>query len=257
MAKSVFVMVYGFDSAERHAIRSLLALSRDRATVYLPWREGAARRPSIILVDGSSEGARRGYAEAMATHPEMLPVWVISSDVDHQHTPPNVLEVLNRPIDWQRLVGAMDHLFDVHGSDSAAVDLDLDRMESADTTPDVLESKERILLVDADRDTRLFIRAALAARGFCELDDVASVIEAQSLLRFQHYVVAMINVGDAGAQAWDLVSMARNRMATPFVIASNRGPLIRLRAWAAGAKGVLAPPFDVQDVETVLMRASR
>ncbi len=253
MAKTVFVLVYGFGPTERHAIKSMFELSRERQTVYLPWREGAARRASIILVDGSSEGARRGFSQAMAERPDLLPIWVVNSEADEVFAPPNVLDVFLRPIDWQGLIGAMDTLFNVHGHDSGAVDLDLDRIEATDTTPDVIESVERMLLVEPSRDRRLFIRAAMAARGYCELDDVESCVEGRSLLHHQGYAVAMINVEVEDPAAWELVATARNRMAATFVMGDSM--TLRLKAWSAGAHMLSLQQLDLTSVAEALSLA--
>jgi hypothetical protein len=248
VARTVFVLVYGFNAAERHALKMMFELSRDRATVYMAWREGSARAPSVILVDGSSSSARRGYLDASQQLPSLMPIWVVSDESEVLHAPPGVLEVLRRPIDWQRLVASMDALFLESGGDSASVDLDLDFMDTADTSPDVIESGERILVVDGNRDHRLLLRAALAARNLCELDDTDTVHEARVLLHHHHYAAALISLDGNEDAKWELVNTARNQMASTYLISDDGGWRLAMKAKAAGCAGVLASPFDITPV---------
>jgi hypothetical protein len=249
VARSVIVLIEGFSAAEQHALASMFELSRERATVYVRWREGAARGPALMLVDGSSPTAVDGALTHLENRPDLLPIWVVSKPEDEARMPANVVDVIRRPIDWQRMLSAMDALF---AAPESGVDLDLDDEDSFVTRPQVLESVERVLLVHEAQDVPLLVRAALSARGFCELDHVADLASAQAEIEAQPYAAVLIGAEHARPELWPLVARARNQMATVFLLARRPTLLFRLQAFMHNVSAVLTPPLNLGPVTSVL-----
>ncbi len=245
-------MVEGFSVAEQHALASLFDLSRERQTAYVRWRPGAARAPALILVDGSSPRAVDAALTHLEDRPDLLPIWVVSCAQDEDRMPANVVDVIQRPIQWQRLLSGMDVLFASASTSDIGVDLNLDDADAFGTQPQVLESHERVLLVHQEAAVALLVRAWLGARGFCELDHVRDLAQASAELKAHPYAAVLIGADEPAPGLWAVVAQARNQMATVFFLAKHAPLLYRAKAMFHHVAGVLTPPLNLRPVTEVL-----
>jgi CheY-like chemotaxis protein len=164
---------------------------------------------------------------------------------------------------------------------AAASDLDLDLGsfggDYADTDPASLATSaispapavvatpaqadsQRVLIVDADRDARLYMRAKLATAGLPTVDEAATGAEAQQLLRFNHYKLVVLDLELADFSGWKLLQQLRQlepRIPHVIITGQRLSPVDTLRARFGAASGALAKPLDPVRLHSLLRHAQR
>ncbi len=213
MMQRVYVRVVGFSSVERHALNTVFRLSQDRQLArewsYEPWRSDSPAAPRLALIDGASPDASEALAELEALGGIGM-IWVGSI------SPAKAWRAFQRPISWPLVLACMDEYF-TPGTDR--VDLDFGH----DTWPSVLESTganmfpehnlRRVLIADADNDTRLYLRTKLSSYGITHIDEAANVLEAKDYLapeRLQRmgYDLVVVDLDLPGGDPWSVMAQA-------------------------------------------------
>lgn len=212
MAKKVFIRVVGFTNAERHALNTVFRLSQDdpqRSHAYEPWLPGNLEPASMAMIDGASGGASQELADVHAS-PDVGLIWVGAV------MPAKAWRSFTRPLRWPAVLTAIDMYFEPAGS----LDFDL----GSETLPAQIDAasapmplmglipppaEHRALLADPDPQARLFMRSLLAAVGMTQVDEAASVGEAQTLLAGQSYQFVCVDLGLSDLDPWLAVAQTR------------------------------------------------
>lgn len=250
--KPIFVKYYGFSDAERHALHTLFRLSESHPVVYAPWTPESPEAPQVVLIEGDSWEAALALANPLNDNLKLA--WVGAD------APAEAWRVFASPVKWSALIEAMDDEF--LPVTSAALSLDLDRAHDADldvhfdgdddTAPMALEGTalaagRRVLVVDAARDERLYLRAKLSSAGLHEVDEAASGAEAFELLSRSRYQLVIVGLGLTDMDSWRLIkAVDSTRPAIPHLFVTGAEPAWRrgLQARYAGAQVYLPKPLD-------------
>lgn len=229
MAQRIYIKVVGFSDEERHALNTVFRLSEQCRTTYVLWTPGAAEAPRIALLDGQSWEARVEVESRVPREQRLL--WVGS------HPPATVWRAFSRPLGWGRVIESLDELF--APEEEPEVDLDLE------VGPDSVMSQKQALIVSADRDERLYLRARLALARLTFADEAETGAQARQLVRDKQYDVALVASSLADGDAWALLRHLRNGPNAIRHVAltrATRTPPERVRAWLGGAILLEDPP---------------
>jgi hypothetical protein len=210
MAQRIYIKVVGFSDEERHALNTVFRLSEQCRTTYQLWTPQATEAARVALLDGQSWEARVEAESPL--HRDLRLFWV------GPNAPVNAWRTFERPIVWPEVIEGLDTLF----APDDALDLDLGQV------PDSVMSQKQALIVSADRDARLYLRARLALSRLTLADEATSAAEAVELARGKQYDVALVDAGLRDMDAWAARLAGRNGLA-----AGSAAP---------GAAGRLAQP---------------
>ncbi|MDB5955912.1 MAG: response regulator [Ramlibacter sp.] len=227
MADRIYIKVVGFSEEERHALNTVFRLSEQCRTTYQLWTPAAAEPPRVALLDGQSWEARVEAESRVARDLRLL--WVGSQP------PPAVWQAFSRPLGWGRVIETLDAMF-------APED---DRDLEPDTGPDSVMSQKQALIVSADRDERLYLRARLALARLTLADEAETGAHATQLASEKQYDVALVASSLADTDAWTLVRQLRSGPRAIRHLAltrASRSAPERLRAWLGGTVLLEDPP---------------
>lgn len=262
MAQRVFVKVVGFDEKERHALDSAFRLSEDQGGAYSLWDRQTPSAAQLALIDGYSLQAQ---AEFEVAREGGIPViWV------GPRAPAMAMGSFDRPIPWDDVVRSMAERV-AASSAAVAFDLDVDvdvglgavdfDFDDVDTLPPGVpssdEPRRRALIVNADRDERLYIRAKLALAQLCEADEAETAAQALELARASDYVIAVVDFHLPDADGWGLLrDLGRSKRPIAKVILTKVRPSLaeRLQARIAGAAGLFEKPPHPTKLHELLMK---
>lgn len=259
MAQRAFVKVVGFSAAERHALNTAFRLSDERLAPYTLWAAGVSGAPTLLLLDGESAEAAVELA-APSAHDARL-IWIGAN------RPAQTWRHFERPISWTQVIEAIDDLFGWKppATIEEAIDLDLGGgTEAMDTQPpDTQPSPDhqphpRALIVSADQQQRLYLRARLSLAGLTFVDEAESAGQAVELSKRLTYEVAVVEHNPPQVDGWMLLKRLRQvGPDRPSVILTKvHGSLLdRLRAWFGGTSGFLPTPPEPAELERVLRKA--
>jgi CheY-like chemotaxis protein len=227
MAQRIFIKVVGFSDEERHALNTVFRLSEQCLTMYQLWTPTAPDQPRVALLDGQSWEARVEAESPL--HRDVRLLWVGA------HPPAAVWRAFPRPLAWPDVIEALDGLF----APESAMDLDLGQ------GPDSVMSQKHALIVSADRNQRLYLRARLALARLTLADEAESGAQAIELARARQYDLALVDSSLPDADAWALLRQLRQG-AYPIrhlaLTQAERTVSERLRAWLGGADALLEDP---------------
>lgn len=267
-AKRIYVKVFGFSDVELEALTAAFRLSESRPVAFSVWDANAPQKAQVALIDGDSWEA--SLALANPQNDALKLVWV------GDKPPGNAWRFFPRPLHWDAVVTAMDRHF-AHGAARPAppaaglaldldLDLDLDLRGGADsvTAPMPLEAAatapgKRVLVIDADRATRLYWRAKLSATGRSLIDEASTAEAARQLVCFHVYELVVIDLKLTDASSWALLKeLSATRPQIEHIIVTGEGlsRLDSIRAWFAGAKNALPKPFHPGTLKEVLKKLS-
>ena len=142
------------------------------------------------------------------------------------------------------------------------LDVVLDEADD-DTQPAALEGDteitppRRVLLVDASRDDRLYLRAKLASEGLHEVDEASCGVEALGLLGTQSYHLVVVDLGLRDMDSWTLIraiGKAQPTLAHLIVTGAVPGWMRQARAYFAGAEVYLAKPLHPGVLKNLLQK---
>lgn len=258
--KPIFVKYYGFSDAERHALHTLFRLSESHRVVYVPWTADSPEAPQVVLIDGDSWEAALALANPL--HDSLKLAWVGAG------APAGAWRVFASPVKWSALIEAMDKEFSPVTSTALSLDLDLAHDADLDvhfdgdddTAPMALEgaapaAARRVLVVDAGRDDRLYLRAKLASAGLHEVDEAASGAEALELLRDSAYRLVIVDLGLTDMDSWKVIKVVdgtRPAIANMFITGSGSIWRRGLQARFSGAQVYLSKPLDPEKLKALL-----
>lgn len=290
--KPVFVKVFGFCDEDREALTTALRLpesaepaqaadtSAARPPTYALWTAHAAEPAQLALVDGDSWEAAVELAHP--AHDGLKLVWI------GDRAPARASLVFGYPAQWAVVFAGMDALLAASPAPTAAVaagdlhddlldldllsepplisdvDLDPDVDAQASTEPTPLEpappAGERgpVLVVDADRDARLYLRARLAVAGRPQVDEAASAAEALQLINTRLYRLVILSLDLPDMDGWKLVEQvkaSRPVIHELLLTGSRISPVDTVRAWFAGARACLRKPLDPRKLTELLGNA--
>jgi CheY-like chemotaxis protein len=237
MAQRIYIKVVGFSDEERHALNTVFRLSEQCRTMYQLWTPQAAEPARVALLDGQSWEARVEAESPLQRELRLL--WVGS------HPPAGVWRSLARPIAWPEVIAALDALF---SPDPLDLDLGL--------APEAVMSQKQALIVSADREERLYLRARLALSRLTLADEAETAAQALEMARARQYDLALVDAGLPGTDPWDLLrQLQRSHRPVPHVaLARAAGSLTeRLRAWRGNA-ALLEHPPDADRLDAWLNR---
>jgi CheY-like chemotaxis protein len=244
MMQRVFVRVLGFSHVERHALNTVFRLSQDKQSArewsYEPWTMLSPSPARLALIDGASPDASEVLAELEAFGGVGI-IWVGAI------SPAKAWRAFQRPLSWLSVLSSMDAYF-TPSEDRLDVDF------GHDTWPSVLESTgaymlseqdmRRVLLVDADNDTRLYLRTKLASFGITQIDEATNVLEAQDFLLFEGtqnkgYDMVVVDLDLPGGDPWTVLTLAgspRLKLLTQHRISFATRMSAKVNGWTAMGK---------------------
>ncbi|RYF37440.1 MAG: response regulator [Comamonadaceae bacterium] len=130
--------------------------------------------------------------------------------------------------------------------DTAAPDIDADATQPAsfDSTSPAARTT-RVLLIDPDRNARLYLRAKLASAQFFEVDEAATGAEALGLVKQCSYRLAVLDLEQADTGSWKLLRQLREsgKVSQILMTGTRFSPLDRVRAWFADVSATLVKPL--------------
>ena len=113
----------------------------------------------------------------------------------------------------------------------------------------------RVLVVDADGDDRLYLRAKLASMGLVHVDDAVNGPQAAQLLGEHSYVAALVSLDLQGTDPWDVFARVRrstSEQAMLIAMTGNVSLMARFKASRAGCKAVLEKPLLPRRINALL-----
>ncbi len=256
MMQRVFVRVVGFSGVERHALNTVFRLSQDRQSArewsYEPWQEDSAAMPRLALIDGASPDASEALADIDVMGGVGI-IWVGSI------SPAKAWRSFERPLAWPDVLASLDDYFTPRN------ELDVDFGD--DTWPSVLEttgahmfpehSVRRVLIADADDDTRMYLRSKFASFGITHIDEAVNVLVAKDFLapeRMQRmsYDIVIIDLDLPGGDPWTAMAMA----GTPRlkILTQNRLSLANRMSAKVNGCASMGKPLDPSRLNELLQK---
>lgn len=227
MAQRIFIKVVGLSDEERHVLNTVFRLSEQCRTMYQLWTPQAPEGPRVALLDGQSWEARVEAESPL--HRDLKFLWI------GPNAPASVWRSFPRPIVWPEVIESLDRLF----SPDAVIDLDLG------ATPEVSMSPRQALIVSADRNERLYLRARLALARMTFADEAENADQALQLVRGKQYDLALVDSGLRDMDAWELLRQLRGGNYPVHHVAMTkveRSVAERVRAKVRGAMLLEDPP---------------
>jgi two-component system, cell cycle response regulator len=258
------VDVIGFNPVERSMLTSIFALAarRDPAFVQYDPNSTVSGTADIYLVDAEN-------AEALSEFKTLskrsnLPAVMVGSGGESMGFP-----MLPRPLQWARLLQALEEVVTAAGSGGASRDDDEGTLplgtplsssaagrSSPGAAPPALDSaaaKKRalgdtVLVVDDNASVRMFMKAKLAPFNF-EVDFAETGEEAVGLTGTREYTCVFLDVvlpGIDGYQVCKLIKANKQAIKKTAVVmlTSRSSPFDKLRGSLAGCDEYLTKPLD-------------
>ncbi|MBA3592866.1 MAG: response regulator [Polaromonas sp.] len=226
---------------------------------YSPWTPTSREPPVVMLVDGDSWEAVLELANP--ANDGIRLVWV------GHGAPADAWRVFAAPVRWSAVIEALDAEFAPVRTKALSLDLELEHTQDMDvqldaeedTAPMALEgapaSTRRVLVVDAGRDARLYLRAKLASASLHDVDEAASGADALALLQSHTYHLVIVDLGLTDMNSWQVVkAVDRTRPVIPhmFVTDAESAWWRGVQARYSGAQVYLPKPLDPEKLKTLL-----
>lgn len=255
--KRVFVKVSGFSDEERHALGAEFRLSESRPTTYSPWHRDDEESAQVVLIDGDSWEAVLELANP--ANDRLLLVWV------GQQAPARAILTLSRPLQWDTAMERLDALLANRNPAPAVAqpgfDLDLafDAYSRTDPVPLAMQMARpeppAVLVVDADDNARLYLRAKLASAGLLRVDEAGTSAQALQLLDTRCYKLVILDLDLPDSNSWELVKQiraARPAVDCLLLTGSHVSWLDGMRGWLAGARACQRKPLHPGKLKLLL-----
>jgi two-component system cell cycle response regulator len=257
------VDVIGFNAVERSMLASIFALAarRDPGFVQYDPATTASGSADIYLVDAENPEALSEFK--MLSRRANLPAVLIGSGDSHG------FPMLPRPLQWARLLQALEETVAASGTSAAA----REREEEDGTLPlghtlsassagrtnaphsgfegaaaQKRAAGDTVLVVDDNASVRMFMKAKLAPFQF-EVDFAETGEEAVGLTGSREYTCVFLDVvlpGIDGYQVCKLIKANKHAMKKTAVVmlTSRSSPFDKLRGSLAGCDEYLTKPLD-------------
>jgi len=259
------VDVIGFNPVERSMLASIFALAarRDPAFVQYDPNSTVSGSADIYLVDAENPEALNEFKTLSKR--ANLPAVMIGSGAGAEGTG---FPVLPRPLQWARLLQALEETVTTTASKSGGRDDDgtlplgatlsassPGRSHPGASTPalDSAAAKKRalgdtVLVVDDNASVRMFMKAKLAPFNF-EVDFAETGEEAVGLTGTREYTCVFLDVvlpGIDGYQVCKLIKANKQAIKKTAVVmlTSRSSPFDKLRGSLAGCDEYLTKPLD-------------
>ncbi len=256
--KRIFVKYSGFSEPERHALETVFRLSESGAVAYAPWTPSTPEPPSVLLVDGDSWEAALELANP--ANDGIRLVWIGAG------APPRAWRVFAAPVRWSAVIGALDAKFAPVSARDLSADLEVAHTEDMDVHLDAADDTEpmalegavttarKVLIADAGRDARLYLRAKLASAGLHDVDEAGSGAEALALLAGQTYHLVILDLGLTDMDSWQLAKAVDSTRPAVALFITGAEPAWRrgLQARLSGAQVYLPKPLDPEKLNALL-----
>ena len=278
--KRIFVKVFGFSDVERHALNTVFRLSESRPVTYALWNAEAPQKAELALLDGDSWEAALELANP--AHDALKIIWIgerpprkaalvfarpvqwaaVIEGLDQLYLPllaepqEQASQGLDIDLDFD-LEPQLD--FDISGA-APLVDIDFDLggeesgqpTEEATTAPMPLEpvttpsEGPRVLIIGADLEARLYLRARLSIAGLVLVDEAATAAQGLEMAASTAYVAFILDKAVADMSCWKLVrAMRKSAFGVGRIILIGRelSSVDVLRAKFLGLAGALRKPL--------------
>jgi len=259
------VDVIGFNAVERSMLASIFALAarRDPGFVQYDPASTVSGSAGIYLVDAENPEAMNEFK--MLSRRANLPAVMIGANVDSLGFP-----LLPRPIQWARLLQALEETVTTAGGSGAARQRDdedgtlpLGHTLSASSAGRTAAphsggfegaaahkraAGDTVLVVDDNASVRMFMKAKLAPFQF-EVDFAETGEEAVGLTGQREYACVFLDVvlpGIDGYQVCKLIKANKHAIKKTAVVmlTSRSSPFDKLRGSLAGCDEYLTKPLD-------------
>ena len=258
------VDVIGFNPVERSMLASIFALAARRDPGFVQYDPAATvgGTADIYLVDAENAEAMNEFRTLSKR--ANLPAVMVGAGVDSMGFP-----LLPRPLQWARLLQALEETVTATGGKSAAKDEDgtlplgrtlsasgAGRTSGGSGSPaplDAAAAKKRalgdtVLVVDDNASVRMFMKAKLAPFNF-EVDFAETGEEAVGLTGTREYTCVFLDVvlpGIDGYQVCKLIKANKQAIKKTAVVmlTSRSSPFDKLRGSLAGCDEYLTKPLD-------------
>ena len=284
----IFVKVFGFNDVERHALNTVFRLSESRPVAYSLWNAEAPQKAELALLDGDSWEAALELANP--AHDALKIIWI------GERPPRHAAQVFARPVQWAAVIEGLDQLnfpespesapqsldvdldfdlepqldFDISGA-APLVDIDFDLGAQTAGEADaevstapmplkpvaVVSEGPRVLIIGADLETRLYLRARLSIAGLVLVDEAATGAEALQMAASTGYVTFILDKAVGDMSCWKLVrAMRKSALGVGKVILIGRdlSSVDALRARFLGLAGALRKPLHPGRLAALLSR---
>ncbi len=242
MAAVVWVKVVGFSDMERHSLNTLFRLSEGAFPTYALWTPETQAAPNVLLLDVDSyEAGLEMVSPNFSAHRKCICVG--------DEPVANAWRSFARPVDWPALIRVLDGLFSSQG------DLDIDIGLGMDAEELVPPGVRVSLLVGLSREECMYLRARLAIAGLTDVDEVATVQDANALTVQRRYDLVVVGLDVQGDDPWALVESLKHLPEPPHaVLVATHTPSWgnMERAEQLGCLGSLDIPFNPQQVISLL-----
>lgn len=257
------VHVVGFNPTERALLSSVFALAARRDPGFAQADPAGSDPPDLYLVDVDDPSAYAEFRTLRARAP--LPAILVGADARGTG-----LAIVARPIQWARLLQALDDLTGAElGDPLAALGLTSEDLAAADRSRNLSrpqagsssgtaprrtqnagkrKATDSVLVVDDNATVRSFMQAKLEPYGF-EIDIAASGEEAVGMTGGKEYTCVFLDVvlpGIDGYQVCKLIKSNKNavRKTAVVMLTSRSSPFDKLRGSLAGCDEYLTKPLD-------------
>ena len=258
------VDVIGFNPVERSMLASIFALAARRDPAFVQYDPNATVGGSadIYLVDAENPEALNEFKTLSKR--SNLPAVMVGSGGDSLGFP-----MLPRPLQWARLLQALEETVTTSGGKKAGRDDDegtlplgvtLSSSQAGRSSPgtsapalDSAAAKRRalgdtVLVVDDNASVRMFMKAKLAPFNF-EVDFAETGEEAVGLTGTREYTCVFLDVvlpGIDGYQVCKLIKANKQAIKKTAVVmlTSRSSPFDKLRGSLAGCDEYLTKPLD-------------
>ncbi len=159
--------------------------------------------------------------------------------------------------------------FNVSGSGSSGRSAPILYLQGDDSLGRAPDKRKRVLIVDANTQFRLYLKAVLSVGNELLVEETANLQEALLMAHELAYDSVLIDMAFAADGAFSLcksiVSSAMNlrpgdtRISRPnvYLLSQSAGPIKKLQAKRAGANGILIRPRNQEQLDTLFAAVNR
>jgi CheY-like chemotaxis protein len=303
------IRVIGLTDTERHAFNSVVRLSQGRNPSYTIWQPGDGRPDVLLLDGHHADSAKVAQSNreqpdhmiwlgsdppdfvhyslqrplqwmavlgqmdtVIARHaPTMPPSDFVRSqaadEAESSFQPTLPQNLATEATDSRSPIALSD--FNVSGTGSSGRSAPILYLQGDDSLARSPDKRKRLLVVDANTQFRLYLKAVLSVGNELLVEETADLQEALTMVHDLAYDSVLIDMGFAADGAFSLcksiVSSGMNlrpgdtRISRPnvYFLSQSAGPIKKLQAKRAGANGILIRPRNQEQLDTLFDAVNR